>query len=163
MKLAFSTFKIMLALRFRASYFQFKLSASNSLFMSNFESIIEIIGCPSSPPRARRQGFTLIGLLVVIVIIGALLLPVLARAKERGQQAACKSNMRQATLAAIMYADDNMDGSPKCHGIRRRTRPIARLTRCRWPTSSKKGLPLISGDACRMASVDREIYFTRVL
>jgi prepilin-type N-terminal cleavage/methylation domain-containing protein/prepilin-type processing-associated H-X9-DG protein len=57
-----------------------------------------------------RPGFTLIELLVVIAIIAllaALLLPVLARAKLKGQQIACVNNLRQQSLALFLYADDN--------------------------------------------------------
>jgi len=60
-------------------------------------------------------GFTLIELLVVIAIIAvlaALLLPALSRAKEQGQRAVCKSNMRQVALAAILYAGDHREKFP---------------------------------------------------
>jgi prepilin-type N-terminal cleavage/methylation domain-containing protein len=56
----------------------------------------------------RKKGFTLIELLVVIAIIAilaAILLPALARARERGRQASCQSNLKQLGLALHMYAD----------------------------------------------------------
>jgi len=59
-----------------------------------------------------RRAFTLIELLVVIAIIAilmAILMPTLHRAKEQGQRASCLSNVKQLTLAWILYAQDNDD------------------------------------------------------
>jgi prepilin-type N-terminal cleavage/methylation domain-containing protein/prepilin-type processing-associated H-X9-DG protein len=66
-----------------------------------------------SASHPARTGFTLIELLVVIAVIAilaAMLLPALARAKQKGQQTACISNMRQIALAARLYMDDYNGG-----------------------------------------------------
>lgn len=68
----------------------------SSLCQSDFES--------------RQLRFTLIELLIVVSIIAilmALLLPALSSAKQKAQDLACRSNLKQLGLTAMCYSADN--------------------------------------------------------
>ncbi|HUL51348.1 MAG TPA: DUF1559 domain-containing protein [Candidatus Nitrosotalea sp.] len=65
---------------------------------------------PMRRSQSSLDGFTLVELLVVIsvvAILGALLLPALASAREKSRRAACLSNLRQVGIAIHNYAGDN--------------------------------------------------------
>jgi len=72
----------------------------------------------------QQCGFTLIELLVVVTIItilAAMLLPALAKARERSKQAVCISNLRQIVQACQMYAGDNNDFLPPSYSFNQLT------------------------------------------
>ena len=99
-----------------------------------------------------KKAFTLIELLVVIAIIAvlmAILMPTLHRAREQGKRIVCESNLKQMSLAWIMYAQENdgkiMKGTPgatpgNCWGDAgsntggtEQTRQAALMTGALWP------------------------------
>ena len=65
---------------------------------------------PFARQKMRPKAFTLLELLVVIgiiVILAALLLPVLGRAKTKARNIACVNQLKQLGVAARLYAEDN--------------------------------------------------------
>jgi prepilin-type N-terminal cleavage/methylation domain-containing protein/prepilin-type processing-associated H-X9-DG protein len=70
--------------------------------------------------RKSRTGFTLIELLVVIAIIAilaAILFPVFSKAREKARQAACLSNVKQMSLAIMMYSEDYDETYPPVFAV----------------------------------------------
>jgi prepilin-type N-terminal cleavage/methylation domain-containing protein/prepilin-type processing-associated H-X9-DG protein len=70
---------------------------------------------PFSDARKKKEGFTLVELLVVIGIIAVLigvLLPALNKAREQSKRAACLANLRTLGQAMILYANDSKDRLP---------------------------------------------------
>jgi prepilin-type N-terminal cleavage/methylation domain-containing protein/prepilin-type processing-associated H-X9-DG protein len=65
--------------------------------------------------RPNQKGFTLIELLVVIgiiAILASLLMPALARAKQKANGIKCLSNIRQVGMSAAMYSTDHENEFP---------------------------------------------------
>ena len=63
----------------------------------------------------RRDGFTLMEVLVVVGLVAALtamLLPAVSRAREAADRAVCLSNLRQVHAAVVLYGMANHDGVP---------------------------------------------------
>lgn len=68
-----------------------------------------------SPSGKSSQGFTLVALLVIVAvlaILAAMLLPALAKAKQKAQRINCVNNLKQTGLAFRIWSGDNGDTYP---------------------------------------------------
>jgi prepilin-type N-terminal cleavage/methylation domain-containing protein len=77
-------------------------------------------GRTPSLTQCGSAAFTLIELLVVIAIIAilaAILLPALAKAKDKAIRTQCMANIKNQNLALTIYANENKDRFPDSTGI----------------------------------------------
>jgi len=88
--------------------------------------------------RGRRRAFTLVELLVVIAIVtilASLILPALHGAKTRAQTTQCVNNLRQLTLACLVYAADAEDALPYNMGEAEIRRMVAQGEYLNWSSA----------------------------
>lgn len=72
-------------------------------------------GKRSWPVPYRTGGFTILELLVVtvvIVVLAAMILPVLASARETARKTQCRNNLSQLGKAVVMYSEDYSEQMP---------------------------------------------------
>ncbi|HKS38257.1 MAG TPA: prepilin-type N-terminal cleavage/methylation domain-containing protein [Verrucomicrobiae bacterium] len=89
--------------------------------------------------RSLSLAFTLIELLIVIAVIAilaSLLLPALARAKERTRQVACLSNIRQIDLGFRLYLSEHHDRFPDRRDLKT---SLGYRPWTSWPPSDPRG------------------------
>src|SRR5260221_7858961 len=101
---------------------------------------------------ARTYGFSLVEMILAVGIIGyliAILMPVLANARQLAERTQCAANMKRIGYAIALYADDNRGWIP-------RDATLNRPDREPWPLLLGKYLtsrPLTTADLSKVLTL----------
>jgi hypothetical protein len=88
------------------SVFSFGITAIPAIILG----IISLVQIEKSGGKLTGRAFGIVGIAVPVVVcflVIGVLLPALNRAREQGRRAVCLGNLKQLSLAWVMYADEN--------------------------------------------------------
>jgi len=77
----------------------------------------------------------LLVVIAILAILASLILPALARGKNKSRQISCLNNIRQLNVAVMLYADDNADSLPYNLGAGEIRQSLAKGDKKNWENS----------------------------
>ena len=98
--------------KFLAFYGQVLHEAGGAILVIGFLAFLVITLVISAARRGWNGVITLLSVMAMLAVLGAMLLPALAAAKRKAQRINSVSNLKQVGLAARIYAGDNADRLP---------------------------------------------------
>jgi prepilin-type processing-associated H-X9-DG protein len=98
--------------KFLAFYGEVLRAAGNEILLIGFLALLVIAFVISAVQRGWSGVLTLLGVMTILAVLAAMLLPVLGAAKRRAQRINSVSELKQIGLAARIYAGDNTNCLP---------------------------------------------------
>ena len=98
--------------KFLAFYGQVLREAGGAIFVIGFLALLVVALVISAVRRGWNGIVTLLAVVAILAVLGAMLLPALASAKKKAQSISSANNLKQIGLAARIFSGDNGDRLP---------------------------------------------------